>query len=125
MDDHLPAGKTEETGVSSSSPQLSGMDRHVEIPIGLFNLEGAATYLNVMPRTVRKWASEGRIGHRRLGSRLMFAKSDLDTFVDASYRPPRPDTVAALVAGIKVAPKDSVTRSGSPPTRSPSRRRAS
>ena len=49
-------------------------------------IDEAADYLRVCKKTLRTWAIAGKLPHFRLGSRWMFAKSDLDEFVANSRR---------------------------------------
>src|SRR4051794_19522544 len=44
-------------------------------------LEDAAAKLAVSPLTLRRWAKEGKIESVRLGRRLVFRESDLETFI--------------------------------------------
>lgn len=54
--------------------QSSAAPRHVD-------LEGAATYLGISTRTVRRLAHERRIPHLRVGRRLRFELADLEAFL--------------------------------------------
>lgn len=48
----------------------------------LLTAEKAGRLLGLHPETVRRWAREGKMSHRRLGRRVMFRISDLDDFVE-------------------------------------------
>jgi excisionase family DNA binding protein len=45
----------------------------------------AGRLLGVHPVTLLRWAREGRVPHRRLGRKVKFRASDLNTWVTESY----------------------------------------
>ena len=45
----------------------------------------AARLLNLHPVTILRWAREGRIPHLRLGRKVMFRASELDSWCTAGY----------------------------------------
>lgn len=49
-------------------------------------VDDAATRLAVQPSTLRRWARDGKIESVRLGRRLVFRESSLDSFVQANVR---------------------------------------
>lgn len=49
-------------------------------------LEEAAGRLAVQPSTLRRWARDGRVESVRLGRRLVFRETSLETFVQANVR---------------------------------------
>lgn len=49
-------------------------------------LEEAAARLAVQPSTLRRWARDGKIESVRLGRRLVFRESSLESFVQANVR---------------------------------------
>lgn len=53
----------------------------------LYDVAGAAAYLNTTERHVRGLWQQGRIGGHRLGKFIRFSKSDLDAFLAATRRP--------------------------------------
>ena len=50
-------------------------------PVNFLTLPEAATYLRVSPRTVYRWAREGRLRCFRLGKTTRFTLKHLDEFV--------------------------------------------
>jgi len=52
-------------------------------------LDEAAAKLAVSPLTLRRWARDGKIESVRLGRRLVFRESALETFIAAGVRKPR------------------------------------
>ena len=46
------------------------------------NADIAGKHCNVHPVTLRKWAREGLIPHKRVGRRVMFSIEDLDEHFD-------------------------------------------
>jgi excisionase family DNA binding protein len=52
-------------------------------------LDAAASMIGVRPRTLRKWASEGRLPSIRAGGRLLFRMSALEDFLNQHERPAR------------------------------------
>ena len=53
---------------------------------GLIDADGAAAYLHVSPRTVRKWAQVGKLPSVKLGRSLRFSPAALRTWVDSNAR---------------------------------------
>ena len=53
------------------------------MPRRLLDVEGAAEYLSVTPRFIRRLVAERRVPFVKLGRHLRFDPSDLDRFVDA------------------------------------------
>lgn len=49
---------------------------------GLLDADGAAAYLGVSQRTVRKWANQGRVPSVKLGRALRFQPEALRAWVD-------------------------------------------
>ncbi len=80
----------------------------------LFAADVAARRLQVRESTLRTWAREGKVPHRRLGRALRFSEADLAAIVDASARAP---AVAVAVAAAPV-PIPRVVRKGGMPHRS-------
>jgi excisionase family DNA binding protein len=62
-------------------------------------LEEAAAMIAVAPRTLRKWASEGRIRSVKLGSRLLFRVADLEQLLKNNERPARESRPRSVSAG--------------------------
>jgi len=60
------------TRTKSKLPRLS---------LGLLSVEDAAYYLGIGTRTLRRYAAEGDIEHRRVGRLLKFERATLDDFV--------------------------------------------
>ncbi len=46
------------------------------------NVREAAYYLNVSVHTIRKWVSQRRITHTRVGDRVIFRRADLDNHLE-------------------------------------------
>lgn len=49
-------------------------------------LEQAAAMIGPAPRTLRKWAAEGRLPSIKLGGRLLFRVADLEKFLAENVR---------------------------------------
>jgi len=49
----------------------------------LLDVEGAAEYLSVTPRFIRRLVAERRLPFVKLGRHLRFDTADLDRFIDA------------------------------------------
>jgi len=49
----------------------------------LLDVEGAAEYLSVTPRFIRRLVAERRLPFVKLGRHLRFDAADLDRFIDA------------------------------------------
>ena len=49
----------------------------------LFNTNQAAQYLGISDDSMRSYADEGLINARRLKQRRVFAREDLDAFIDS------------------------------------------
>jgi len=78
---------------------IEGRDDHfagVEVSL-LFAADVAAERLHVRESTLRTWAREGKVPHRRLGRALRFSEGDLRAIVDAAARIPEVKVVAAPV----------------------------
>ena len=52
----------------------------------LLNRREAAAYLGLQPQTLAAWASAGRytLPFVRIGSRVMYRRTDLDNFIEAN-----------------------------------------
>ena len=49
--------------------------------VSLVNIEEAAKTLRVSVQTLRNWIRDGKIGHVRLGRRILFRAEDIEIFV--------------------------------------------
>ncbi|MGF7238888.1 MAG: helix-turn-helix domain-containing protein [Frankia sp.] len=57
----------------------------------LFTPDEASERLKVPAYTLKKWAREKKVPHRRVGRRILFSQDDLDTIVVISKVVTRPD----------------------------------
>lgn len=46
-----------------------------------FNVEDIAKYLGVSPSTIRNWARDGKLRHRRIGKFIRFTLEDVEAFI--------------------------------------------
>ena len=67
----------------------------------LYAADVAARRLQVRESTLRTWAREGKVPHRRLGRALRFSEADLRAIVDASARTPAV-AVAVVAAPVPI-----------------------
>jgi excisionase family DNA binding protein len=49
----------------------------------------AAAILGISPLTLKDWAREGRIASFKIGRRVLFAKAELEAFLNTTRRPAR------------------------------------
>ncbi len=64
------------------------------------DVSGAATYMGVSSRFIRRLVAEHRIAFYKLGGRIMFSKADLDQFIEDGKQEPR-DYESWLLQGRK------------------------
>jgi excisionase family DNA binding protein len=66
----------------------------------ILNAKELSKFLPLHPETIRKWAREGHIPHRRLGRKVVFLSSEIDAWIASgtlftSVMPPQPESEAA------------------------------
>ena len=69
-------------------------------PNTILTAEELAKILPLHPETIRKWAREGRIPHRRLGRKIVFLSAEIDAWIASgrlftSVMPPNRERKAA------------------------------
>ncbi len=62
----------------------------------LFTAEVAAKRLHLRESTLRSWAREGKVPHRRLGRALRFSEGDLQEIVEGAAQPCRAVVAVAI-----------------------------
>lgn len=62
--------------------RLLGATMGAPAPETAMDVIGAADYLRVSERTVRKLVADSSLRHRRVGRRIIFMRSDLDRYLD-------------------------------------------
>ncbi len=65
----------------------------------LMELDAAADFIRVKPRTLRLYVAQRRVGHLRLGRRLYFREQDLADFIAAQIRPAAPSAAGRAGRG--------------------------
>lgn len=58
--------------------------------MNLLTAEQVCDKLKISQRTLRKWTSQRQIPHVKLGRAVRFKESDIDAFIQRSYRPADP-----------------------------------
>ena len=61
----------------------------------LYDVEGAAAYLNIPARWVADAVRDGKIRHERFGKHIRFTQEHLDEFIVACERPVTAQLVAS------------------------------
>lgn len=66
----------------------------------ILTAEQLSEVLPLHPETIRRWAREGRIPHRRLGRKIVFLRGEIDAWIAsgrlfASVMSPNPERMAA------------------------------
>lgn len=83
----------------------------------LLTTEEAATVLHVTPRTIQRWAREGRIQYTRIGRRILISRTDMEVIANAyttpahDYRATIPNPHYTRQAAIVIPMKHQSTRS--------------
>jgi len=58
--------------------------------MGIYTIQTAAPELHISEATLRRIIMRREIGYRRIGRRYLFRQEDLDRYLEATYKEPKP-----------------------------------
>ncbi len=65
----------------------------------LLTVPEAATLMRLKVCTVRKWISQGKIGHVKLGGRVFVRHQEIESLIAGSFVPPRKNLAGVPAQG--------------------------